>query len=218
MKTKQKSVGGMPADQVDPQQLQEAAAGMLSRAVGAGAPALKTFADLQQRRATRLKQSAKTLKSRLGADHPAVKEIEALEKSASGMKARLEAQAARIKRLPLLRSHEWVVFGTVLDQQAKPAAGLTVRVFDRDRKYDDLLGETETDADGQFAVVYHERDFMEVGENLAELYVMVSDSSGKTLYSSRDNLRYESGRSEYFAIRLGEKPAATRKKRTAPKG
>ncbi|MFH2102467.1 MAG: hypothetical protein ABIJ39_03820 [Chloroflexota bacterium] len=218
METKEKFTGGISAGEVDPKQLQETLATMLTQAAGAGAPALKTFTQLQHRRVTRLKQAAKTLKSKLGKDHPHVKKVEALEKAATGLKVRLETETNRIKAFPKLRSYEWVVFGSIVDKDGKPAGDLTVRVYDRDRKYDDLLGETETDANGQFAVIYHERDFMESGEKLPELYVMVSDASGKTLYSSRDSLRYEAGRSEYFSIQLGEKPAPARKKRASSKG
>jgi hypothetical protein len=96
---------------------------------------------------------------------------------------------------------------------------LTVRVFDRDRKFDDLLGETETDETGDFFTVYHARDFYEKGENTPELYVMVEDAAGNELFSSRENVRPEAGQSEYFVIQLGKVTtnAAAKKRGRPPK-
>ena len=87
-----------------------------------------------------------------------------------------------------------MVYGQVVDEAGEPLEGLRVQVCDRDRKYDDLLGDTETDEHGDFSVVYHERDFAEVGEELPELYVVVEDQGGNKLYSSRDSVRAEAGR------------------------
>jgi len=107
---------------------------------------------------------------------------------------------------------EWMTYGRVLDESGKPAGGLHVRVFDRDRKYDDLLGDTVTDVQGRFAVTYHQRDFAEVRENLPELYVLVEDEAGQVLYSSRDAVRFRAGRAEYFEIQLGQAPAPEKPK------
>lgn len=213
-------VGGIPGQQVDSDQLQEALFKVMKQTAGSAAPALGTFTKLQQRRATRLNEAAKSLRKKLGKDHPDVLAVEGMAQSITELKGKISNQAARAKNWPKPRPNEWIVFGTVRDQEGKPAEGLIVRVFDRDRKYDDLLGETETDANGDFSVVYHERDFKETRENLPELYVMVSDAKGALLYSSRDSLRYKAGTSEYFAIRLaaqggtaGRQPAKARSKK-----
>ena len=47
----------------------------------------------------------------------------------------------------------------------------------------------------------------EAGEELPESYVMVEDQRGNPLYSSRDELRHEARRAEYFQIVLGEQQA-----------
>lgn len=213
MNEKEQFVGGAPGSQVDPAQAQEAMNKMLKRSADQAAPTLDTFAQLQARRAARLSQTAKAMGKQLGKDHPDVIAIESMAKSVDKLKTRLNQDKTRAKRWPTPRPNEWIVFGTVLDVQGNPAKGMTVRVFDKDRKYDDLLGETETDEFGDFSIIYHERDFKETNENLPELYVMVNDAKGKTVYSSKDSLRYQAGRSEYFTIRLGDgrKPASTRK-------
>lgn len=184
------------------------------------APALATFAKFQEQRASRLSQGLKQIKKDLGQDHPDYVATQAALQNASAMNTQFLSHAARIKSRPAPRASEWVVFGQVLDASGIPVQGLSVRVFDRDRKYDDLLGETETDANGEFTVIYHERDFKEAGEKLPELYVMVSDARGTELYTTRDDVRFRAGRSEYFLIRLGKsartaKPKA--KARTASK-
>ena len=113
---------------------------------------------------------------------------------------------------PKLGPHDWAVFGRVLDPEGKPVRGVQVRVFDRDRKYDDLLGDTQTDDAGNFFAVYHERDFAETNENLPELYVMVNDEAGNLLYSSRDNVRSNPQRIEFFEIRLNAQPVEKKPK------
>jgi len=182
------------------------------------APALNVFAQLQQKRAQRIETAAGSLGKILGTDHPQVVALRQSAVSAGDFTTFYKAQATRVEKRPKLHENEWMVYGCVIDSVGMPAAGLTVRVFDRDRKLDDLLGITETDESGDFSVVYHARDFFEVGENAPELYLMVEDVSGKTLFSSRDNVRPQAGHSEYFTIQLGTgagKSAAKKRGRPA---
>ncbi len=210
-------INGLPASPVDPAQLQGAVQGTLAQAPQASAPALATFTAMQQRRATRINNVAAVLGTQVGNKNPDVVALQTLATNVTRLAATVQNQTTRAANWPKPRPNEWLVFGTVTDAKGAPASGLTVRVFDKDRKYDDLLGETETDANGDFSVIYHERDFKESHENLPDLYVMVSDASGKLLYSSRDSVRYEAGRSEYFAIRLGTKRTPAPPKTRAPR-
>lgn len=208
-------VGGMPIPDVDAAQLEEMLQHIVGKAAEAGIPSLGMLAQLQQNRAARMNGVVKALRAELGKDHPRVMAAEAAASSVSEFANQAGTRMKRADKFPVPGPNEWVVFGTVVDAQGNPAGGLTTRVFDRDRKYDDLLGETVTDGLGDFSVIYHERDFGETRENLPELYVMVSDASGKVVYSSRDSVRFESGRSEYFAIRIGA--AVPGRKTAAPK-
>jgi hypothetical protein len=214
MEQKGRFIGGTPGQEVDPAQLEDALHNMMKQTAQNGTPALGMFTQLQQRREQRLNTAAKGLVKPLGKDHPDVIAVENTAKSLNELRTKVSIQSTRLKNWPKTRLNEWIVFGTVIDAQNQPAGGVTVRVYDRDRKYDDLLGETETDANGDFSVVYHERDFKETNENLAELYLMVLDAKGSLLYSSKDNIRFEAGKSEYFAIRLG---AQTRAAKTTTK-
>jgi 5-hydroxyisourate hydrolase-like protein (transthyretin family) len=214
MAQNQSFVGGSSALQVDPNQLQDVLQNVMAKAAQAGSPALDTFTQLQRRRSGRMADLAKALRKQNGKDDPDAAAADSTAAAVAILKTRVDTDRARLKKWPKPRPNEWVVFGTVTDAQGNPAAGLTVRVFDRDRKFDDLLGDTETDESGDFSVIYHERDFKETRENLPDLYVMVSDASGKVLYSSRDNIRYEAGQSEYFTIRLDTKPPKVQRKKT----
>ena len=206
---------GTSGPQVDPEQLNQLLENVMRHTAEIGAPALETFTQLQQRRADRMAETAEALRAKLGKDHPQVIALEKTAKSLAELKNRADTQRARLKKWPKPRTNEWMVFGTVTDADGQPAAGLNVRVFDQDRKYDDLLGETETDENGDFSVIYHERDFTETRENLPELYVMISDASGKTLYTTRENVRFDAGKSEFFGIRLTEQTRTPRKKSDA---
>jgi hypothetical protein len=188
-----------------------------AQASRSSAPALNIFAQLQQKRAQRLESAAGSLEKVLGTDHPQVAVLKQSAVSAGDFNTYYKAQAQRVEKRPKLRENEWMVYGRVIDATGQPAAGLTVRVFDKDRKLDDLLGITETEESGDFSVVYHARDFFEVGENAPELYLMVEDASGKVLFTSRDSVRPQAGKSEYFTIQLGrEAIKSTVKKRGRP--
>ena len=184
------------------------------------APTLTQFAQLQRARADQLAASFDRLKSSLGENHPRVLALGQTLAAANLIGQSLNVEATRAARVPSVNPNEWLVYGRVLDEQGRPVPGLRVRVFDRDRKYDDLLGDTTTDENGDFAAKYHARDFAETGEDQPDLYVMVEDAAGLLLYSSRDKIRYEAGRVEYFEIVLGAKPApaVAVKKRTRRAG
>jgi hypothetical protein len=209
-------IGGLPLPQVDQDQRDAALQAGTAQAAQSSVSALTTFAQVQQRRVARMTEIATVLEAQLGSKNPDVLALQEATNNVVQLKTQVAQQATRLKNWPKPRPNEWTVFGTVSDALGNPAAGLTVRVFDRDRKYDDLLGDTNTDESGDFSVIYHERDFKETRENLPELYVMVSDETGKVLYSSRDSVRYESGRSEYFAIHLEAKKARPPRKKTSP--
>lgn len=190
-----------------------------AQASRSSAPALNVFAQLQQKRAQRIEAATGSLEKVLGAEHPQVAVLKQNAVSAGEFMTQFNVQAERVEKRPKLRSNEWMVYGRVFDAAGKPAAGLTVRVFDQDRKLDDLLGETETDENGDFHSVYHARDFYEKGENAPELYIMVEDAAGNELFSSRENVRPQAGQSEYFVIQLGKvtTKAAAKKRGRPPK-
>jgi hypothetical protein len=83
---------------------------------------------------------------------------------------------------------------------------------------DILLGEVETNEYGDYALIYHERDFAGLHEDLPELYVMVNDEAGKALYSSPTSVRFKPGRVDQLDVRLGqERPSTSPPKRSTRK-
>lgn len=108
----------------------------------------------------------------------------------------------------------WTVRGRVLDMAGQPLPGLLVRVFDKHRKYDDLLGDVQTDALGAFLIRYRRQDFREGLKMVADLYLLVSTQEGKALYTSENAIRFNAGVEEVFEVVL--KPSDLRGK-PAPK-
>jgi hypothetical protein len=212
-------IGNFANADVSEDEAKSAMENFTAQASRSSAPALNVFAQLQQKRAQRIEAAAGSLEKVLGAEHPQVEVLKQNAVSAGEFKTQFTVQSERVEKRPKLHANEWMVYGRVFDAAGKPAAGLTVRVFDRDRKFDDLLGETETDETGDFFTVYHARDFYEKGENAPELYVMVEDAAGNELFSSRENVRPEAGQSEYFVIQLGKVTtnAAAKKRGRPPK-
>ena len=202
MVTNQTINGKFAGVDVNEADLQSKMENFTSQASQSSAPALNVFAQIQQQRVQRLEAAAGSLETVLGPDHPQVQVLQQNAASAGDFTAYYTAQATRVDKRPKLHENEWMAYGRVIDAAGTPAVGLTVRVFDKDRKLDDLLGITETDESGDFFAVYHARDFFEPGENAPELYLMVEDENGKLLFSSRNNVRPEAGRSEYFLVQL----------------
>ena len=105
----------------------------------------------------------------------------------------------------------WTVRGSVVDTAGVP--GVLVRLFDKDRLYDDLLGATQTGKKGQYKITYRRQDFREGLEPGADLYLTVTDAEGNVLYSSKDAIRFDAGREEEFDIVLpGKEEQKSRKK------
>lgn len=165
-------------------------------------PVLNEFATLQDKRAKRLQKTEARIAAELGEDHPRVVALRQAQARTTQLRRSLKDNATRTAKLRELKPYEWMVYGQVIDSQGNSVADVIVRVYDKDRKYDDLLGYTTTDEFGDFHLIYHERAFYEPGEEMPELYLRVEDNDGQELYSSEDNIRYQSGRIEYFLIQL----------------
>jgi 5-hydroxyisourate hydrolase-like protein (transthyretin family) len=196
----------MAAQDQNTNQIRKSVQDAFAQANSAQSPLLTQFAAAQERRAAILQVAGDKLAAQRGENDPQVIALRQDTVSANRLKATLQTTAVRVARRPKVNSFEWMVFGHVINAQGQPAADRFVRVFDRDRKFDDLLGETTTDDQGDFAAVYHQRDFAERGENLPELYLMIYDDDGRLWYSSREHVRFNAGQAEYFEVQLGSGP------------
>lgn len=100
------------------------------------------------------------------------------------------------------------VSGVVREQASQPGMGrplldLVVRAYDADVVADDLLGETRSDADGYFAIVFTQAAFRDFTESRPDLYLVLLDASGeRVLHSTRSELRKNAGADERYAIEI----------------
>ena len=84
---------------------------------------------------------------------------------------------------------------------ARPARDLVVRAYDADAVSDDLLGQSRTDADGLFAIVYQRIHFRDLAEARPDLYLVVLDATGKrVLLSTRAACRRNAGADEVWDL------------------
>jgi hypothetical protein len=106
---------------------------------------------------------------------------------------------------PLPEADAWVVRGRVTDAGGRGVGGLIVRLYDKDFFFHDRLGEAETNADGNYSLVYRTEDFRDYIERKPDLFVVVLDRQGRKLYTSKGAVRHEAGRVEIIDVTLGGK-------------
>ena len=107
---------------------------------------------------------------------------------------------------------EFMISGTVREQESKrPVPGLLVRAFDKDLLYSDLLGNAVTDEHGKFSIGYEGKDFQELFDKRPDIYLDIYGTAAvvapgrprvKPIYTSKQNVRFNAGRREYFEIEI----------------
>jgi len=116
---------------------------------------------------------------------------------------------------PVGPENDWVVKGWVADENDKPMPGLTVSLFDRDLFFDDYLGTTKTDENGNFEFIYRTEGFKDLLDKNPDLYLKVLDKKGKPLFLSKKAVKCGAGRIEVFNIKL-EDPGKTKREFPIP--
>ena len=95
------------------------------------------------------------------------------------------------------------VAGSVRELESnKGVPDLEVRAFDKDIVFDDFLGSTMTDNNGNFNIIYDEKNFRQVFESKPDIYITVASKDGRTIYTTDKEIRFEAEKSEYFDIRI----------------
>lgn len=97
---------------------------------------------------------------------------------------------------------KWQVWGSIMDQKRKGIPGLYVYAYDKDLTFDDLLGRAKTNNKGQFIIYYDDKDFKELTEKTPDLYIIVKNQKNKTMYSSKNNIRYNAKRVEKYDVMI----------------
>lgn len=151
-------------------------------------------------RARRLETSSARMAEALGDDHPRVVRMRRRATLVKNVTDRVDDGTRRVVDADKLRPHEWLVHGRVTREDDTPLEGMRVRVFDKDRAEADLLGDEITDQSGEFRAIYHVRDFLDEEEKLPDLYVMVSDRTGKVVVVSEQPIQPTESRAVYLQI------------------
>ena len=105
---------------------------------------------------------------------------------------------------PIAEPDAWIVRGRVTDKEGKGLSDLVVSLYDKDLFFDDQLGQTETDDNGEYSLTYRTEDFRDLIEKKPDIYVKVLDQKGKTLYTSKKKIRFEAGRVEIVNVEIEE--------------
>ena len=98
----------------------------------------------------------------------------------------------------------FTVSGQVMRSDSEPAAGVTVRAYDRDMRSRELLGETTTDETGRYEISYSREQFSRAEKGRADLVVQVFNEAGTELEaeSEREETIFNAGPEERVDLRI----------------
>lgn len=132
---------------------------------------------------------------------------EIMEKVVAKRNQRLEAYAKRGRMVVPKEKDKFIIAGRVVDNKTKTGLpNMRVKAFDLDRKYDDRLGSTRTDALGYFRIDYTADDFKDLGDKTPETYIEVLGKDGEALFTSTKSFIQKANQSEYITAPVdGEK-------------
>lgn len=106
---------------------------------------------------------------------------------------------------------DWLITGKITDSKGNGIANLKVRFFDKDLMFDDALGETETNADGVYRLIFTKEQFSDIVEKHPELYLIIEDDAGNRLFDGKREAKGKAGRIELIDVQLKEYTGKTGK-------
>lgn len=130
----------------------------------------------------------------------------------------LIAQAAILRHEDLKQPTpgKFVVTGRIVDDATGVGLpNVKIKAFDRDRKFDDLLGTVQTDQDGFYRLEYTAEQFREGGEDAPEVYIQVLDEADEPLYQSPRSVEIKSNNVETLDARISNSEAVPQSKELA---
>lgn len=160
-------------------------------------------------------REAERLARKHGVDSPRAQRFIAAAEGAKNTLTALEAAEDARKeeakqpdkpRKPSVRNVTFTVRGTVMTAEGKPAFGALVRVYDRDVKYDDLIGAALVSRKGEFSVTYTGRQFSE-GEQAADLYFVVISPTEDELLSTKEKVIFNAERETTVELKIEAPPS-----------
>lgn len=100
--------------------------------------------------------------------------------------------------------NQFRIFGLVTESEtARPLPNLVVRAFDRDLIFDDKIGYTNTNDDGQFEIRFERKRFRDLFESRPDLYLRIYDRTGVHLiHETTDAIRWNASRNEEYRIQI----------------
>lgn len=98
----------------------------------------------------------------------------------------------------------WTIRGRVSGPDGTPSAGMVVTLWDKDLWFDDKLGQAETNEKGEYELVYSADAFRDLFERKPDVYVRVTDRSGKRRGQTKKMYRPEAGQVEIIDITLNK--------------
>jgi hypothetical protein len=155
----------------------------------------------KSKKAVRHKAVVRRLEETLDADDPRLKKAKIKAERTTETAAAFKQRTTRLKRKPRLGEKDWMVSGTLRNKNGRAAAGLIVQVYDKDFKFVDLLGKTQTDTFGDFHMVYDTCRFEdEWGSEQPDLFLQVMSKEGKVLKAPKEPLNVKSGSISYVSL------------------
>ena len=95
------------------------------------------------------------------------------------------------------------ITGRILEAETKQGVpGLIVSAFDKDMVYDDLLGDTMSDAKGEFSIKYDQGKLSALFEQAPDIYVTVKTPGGTSLHTTDGSVRFNARPREEFQIEI----------------
>jgi hypothetical protein len=193
----------MATDSITPETVETSLTALFTRAEQERQVSLQHAAEVGKFEAQTLRQEQAILLRTLPADHPRVLALERMARGAEEVATWAGETVERSNRHPDVRPGDWVVLGRVVAVDGKAAPGLLVRIFDREQKFAQRLGQSSTDTQGEFFFRYDGEEFADLFKAKPALFLMVTDASRKTpLFTSSEAFFAEPGRVEQFEIHL----------------
>jgi len=146
---------------------------------------------------SRLKREQARLTAKLGAEHPRVIEINDRLTMNTMMIRDLKLEASRARtEAPQVDQNTWMLHGFVRDKSLKPAANLTVALFDPNGGRIGDLGHGCTDANGYFRITSKN------ASKVSKAFIRVLAKDGSTLHADNTAVQPQAGTIDYREIIL----------------
>jgi hypothetical protein len=100
--------------------------------------------------------------------------------------------------------NEYRIFGVVVEAETgRPLPNLVIRAFDRDLVFDDKLGYTNTNDDGNFEIRFGPERFRDLFETRPDLYLRIYDRAGvRLIHETTDAIRWNASQNEEYRVQI----------------